>query len=358
MAGLRLQHTNFTEDQLRVINEMRHSWLAYKKYAWGHDHLKPISRTYHDWFGIGLTMIDSIDTLVLMGLHEYVQEILDWSPNMNFDKDVSVNCFETTIRVLGGLLSAFHLTGEPVFKEKALDIGDRLYYCYRSGSSKVPFSDVNLKHRTSKSPVWFVESSTSEISTIQIEFRDLSRTVGDSKYETVAFRTSQLLHDLVKSARDPLVQMYVNPNTEQFKRSRITFGARADSYYEYLMKQYIQTGIKWLEEDFIDAIEAMRKRLLQTTKGEHRLTYVAELSDGGSISPKQDHLVCFLPGTLALGYYKHTKKFANNLDIPMYKGRPLDAIYREHLEIAEQLARTCWFTHNTTETGLPPEMYV
>lgn len=40
----------------------------------------------------------------------------------------------------------------------------------------------------------------------------------------------------------------------------------------------------------------------------------------------------------------------------MHKGRPLDSIYKEHLEIAEQLARTCYFTHNTTETGLAPEM--
>jgi len=354
--GYQLQHTNFSNDQLKVIEEMKHSWLAYRKYAWGNDHLKPISRTYHNWFGLGLTAIDSIDTLVLMGLKDYVDEIVDWSTkSLDFDKDVNVNCFETTIRVLGGLLSAYHLTGYPVFKEKALDIGDRLYYCYKSSSSKVPFSDVNLKHRSSKSPTWFIESSTSEVSTIQIEFRDLSRLVGDSKYEKTAFQTSILLHDLVK-ANDPLVPMFVNPNTEKFKRSRITFGARADSYYEYLMKQYIQTGIKWLEEDFIDAIHAMKNRLLKTTKGTYKLTYIAEITESGSISPKQDHLVCFLPGTLALGYYKFTQKYKNNLNIPTHRSRPLDAIYKEHLEIAEQLARTCYFTHNTTETGLPPEI--
>ena len=101
----------------------------------------------------------------------------------------------------------------------------------------------------------FVESSTSEVSTIQIEFRDLSRTIGDDKYEKISFQTSQLLHELTKGS--PLVPMYINPDTEQFKRSRITFGARADSYYEYLIKQYIQTGIKWIEDDYLDAIEGM-----------------------------------------------------------------------------------------------------
>ena len=291
LNGFKLQHHNFSDDQMKVIKEMKHSWIAYKQYAWGKDHLKPISKTFHTWFNVGLTMIDSIDTLILMGLKDYVSEIVDWSANhLDFNKDINVNCFETTIRVLGGLLSAYHLTGEQVFKEKALDIGDRLYYCYKSSSSKVPLSDVNLKHRTSKSPVWFVESSTSEVSTIQIEFRDLSRILDDSKYETIAFQTSVLLHKLIKDANDPLVPMYINPNTEQFRRSRITFGARADSYYEYLLKQFIQTGIKWLEEDYLDAMEAMKNRLLKTTKGDFKLHYIAELTESGSISPKQDHL--------------------------------------------------------------------
>lgn len=245
-----------------------------------------ITNLQHNWFSVGLTMIDSIDTLILMGLKEYVDEITDWAKNLDFNKDVNVNCFETTIRVLGGLLSAYHLTDDQIFKDKALDIGDRLYYCYETSKSKIPFSDVNLKQRTPKSPVWFVESSTSEVSSIQIEFRDLSRQVGDSKYEKVSFQTSELLHELVKES--PLVPMYINPRSNEFNRfrSRITFGARADSYYEYLIKQYIQTGIKWLEEDFIDAMEAMKNRLLKETKGKYKLTYIAELTENNSISPK------------------------------------------------------------------------
>lgn len=100
----------------------------------------------------------------------------------------------------------------------------------------------------------------------------------------------------------------------------------------------------------------MKNRLLKTTKGKYKLTYVAELTETDAISPKQDHLVCFLPGSLAFGYYHFNKKYQNNLNIPSHKGRPLDLIYKEHLEIAEKLARTCWFTHNTTETNLPPEI--
>lgn len=47
---------------------MQHAWKGYKKFAWGHDHLKPISGAYHDWFHLGLTIVDSIDTLYIMNL--------------------------------------------------------------------------------------------------------------------------------------------------------------------------------------------------------------------------------------------------------------------------------------------------
>jgi mannosyl-oligosaccharide alpha-1,2-mannosidase len=59
--------------------------------------------------------------------------------SLSFEKDVSVNLFETTIRVLGGLLSAFHLTGDEIFKLKAIDIGDRLMGALNS-PSPVPYS--------------------------------------------------------------------------------------------------------------------------------------------------------------------------------------------------------------------------
>ena len=47
-----------------------HAWSAYKKYAWGHDELKPISKSWQEWMGIGLTIVDSIDTMYIMGLQQ------------------------------------------------------------------------------------------------------------------------------------------------------------------------------------------------------------------------------------------------------------------------------------------------
>lgn len=56
--------------QEAVVKAFRHSWNGYKKFAWGHDNLKPVSESFHDWFGLGLTMIDSLDTMYIMGLDD------------------------------------------------------------------------------------------------------------------------------------------------------------------------------------------------------------------------------------------------------------------------------------------------
>lgn len=52
-----------------MVEAFKHSWNGYKEYAWGHDNVKPISRKYHEWFGLGLTIVDSLDTMYIMGLN-------------------------------------------------------------------------------------------------------------------------------------------------------------------------------------------------------------------------------------------------------------------------------------------------
>ena len=58
------------ERQSAVISAFKHAWKGYKKYAWGHDHLKPITAAFQDWFSLGLTIVDSLDTIYIMGLKE------------------------------------------------------------------------------------------------------------------------------------------------------------------------------------------------------------------------------------------------------------------------------------------------
>ena len=56
------------------MEAFKHAWTNYRTYAWGHDHLKPISKSAQNWFGLGLTLIDSLDTMYIMNLKDEFEE--------------------------------------------------------------------------------------------------------------------------------------------------------------------------------------------------------------------------------------------------------------------------------------------
>lgn len=58
------------DKQQAVVEAFQHAWKGYKKFAWGHDHLRPITGGYQEWFSLGLTLIDGLDTAYIMGLSE------------------------------------------------------------------------------------------------------------------------------------------------------------------------------------------------------------------------------------------------------------------------------------------------
>ncbi|XP_049593154.1 endoplasmic reticulum mannosyl-oligosaccharide 1,2-alpha-mannosidase isoform X1 [Syngnathus scovelli] len=324
-------------DRLEAVRDaFRHAWKGYKDYAWGHDELKPISKSFSEWFGLGLTLIDSLDTMWIMGLKEEFAEAKQWiEQKLSFNQNVDVNLFETTIRILGGLLSTYHLTGDQLFLNKAKDLGSRLMPAFKT-PSKIPFSDVNIGKGTAHPPRWTTDSSMAEVTSIQLEFRELSRLTQDPQYKEAVDEVMRQVHKL-PGKHDGLIPMFINTNSGQFSHRGIyTLGARADSYYEYLLKQWLQGGKTEDEllEDYIEAIDGVKKHLVRQT-GPRKLTFVGELSHN-RFSPKMDHLVCFLPGTLALG--------AHN-DLP-----------GDHMDLASQLMETCHHMYKQMETGLSPEI--
>jgi len=122
---LQLEHT---ERQKAVVTAFKHAWKGYKDYAWGYDELKPLSKSHSTWFNLGLTLIDSLDTMWLMGLEKEFQESRDWVANkLIVEQNRDVNLFETTIRVLGGLLSAYHFTEDHIFLDKAVCVPCTVY---------------------------------------------------------------------------------------------------------------------------------------------------------------------------------------------------------------------------------------
>lgn len=131
----------------QVKAEFMHTWNGYKKHAWGHDDLRPLSKTPHDWYkeSLCMSMVDAYDTMVLMGLKEEADSTKTYIFNhLSFDKDIYVKNFEITIRLLGGLLSGYQLSGEERFLELAKDLGKRLLPVFNSPTG-MPYTFVNLK---------------------------------------------------------------------------------------------------------------------------------------------------------------------------------------------------------------------
>ncbi len=190
---------------------------------------------------------------------------------MSLDSDRYNNLFEITIRILGGLLSAYHLSGDKIFLEKAYDLGNRSLPAFNTESS-IPLSDINLKRRSAKAPSWSADSSLSEVATLQLEFKELSRLTGDDRFKKAVEKTSRKLHLLNKP--DGLLPIYVSTQSGNSVGSTITLGARGDSYYEYLLKQWIQAGANfdpndenyYLLDDWLIAVKGIKEKLVKKTQ--------------------------------------------------------------------------------------------
>lgn len=98
-----------------------HAWNSYKKYAWGQNELRPLSKSGHGpgIFGaasnLGASIVDAIDTLFIMGYDEEVATAKKWiKENFNFKQNTQMSAFEVNIRFVGGFLSMYSLTNDKV----------------------------------------------------------------------------------------------------------------------------------------------------------------------------------------------------------------------------------------------------
>ncbi|KAI5283685.1 mannosyl-oligosaccharide alpha-1,2-mannosidase, partial [Ascosphaera acerosa] len=319
--------------------------------------------------GMGWIIVDALDTAMIMNLSTPVQHARNWiRSSLSYDRDHDVSTFETTIRMLGGLLSAHYLStthpdlaplaeddpgsaGEDLYLEKAADLADRLRGAFESGSG-VPYASVNL--RTSKGIPSHDDagaSSTAEAASLQLEFKYLAKLTGETAYWQLVEKVMQVLEG--NGAAAGLVPIFVQADSGKFHRNIIRLGSRGDSYYEYLIKQFLQTNKE--EPVYLDmwdeALAGIRKHLVTYTK-HASLTVIGERPGGleGELSPKMDHLVCFLPGTIAL---------AATGGRPVSQARQLpdwSSKQEEELLLARELMKTCWATYLATKTGLAGEI--
>ena len=207
----------------QVVDAIQHAWQGYRQFAWGHDELAPLSRTGTEWFNLGLTIVDSLDTLWLAGLSAEFAEARAWvTSSLNLNIDSTVNLFEVTIRVLGGLLSAYYLTQDAVFLDRATDLGDRLMGGFTQSHTPIPFASVNLRSRAGvRAHFAGGASSTSEVTTLQLEFAYLSALTGDDRFRRAADAVIAHIDGLNKqSGLVPVFIRHVPPKKTQQNEER------------------------------------------------------------------------------------------------------------------------------------------
>lgn len=337
--------------QDRIRDAFTESWDAYTKSAWGKDEFHPNSQNGKNMIpgGMGWIIIDALDTMYLMDLQQPLDMARNWVLEHTFDVDAEVNVFETTIRMLGGLLSIYHLTQDQAFLKKAQDLGDRLLGAYDT-TSGIPTASVNLKTKKGvRSHDDSGASSTAEVASLQLEMKYLSHAVRNSKYADASEKVMTRLRQ--NKVEGGLVPIFVQPETGNYQGNEIRLGSRGDSYYEYLAKQWLMVDSQLYKDEYEKSVAGIKKYLVAKSEP-NGLTYVGEKHAGveGPTDPKMDHLVCFLPGTLALGATR-------GLSVPVARRKGWwGATQEEDLLLAEELTRSCYEMYNATTTGLAPEI--
>ncbi len=279
----------------QVKAEFLHAWNGYKKYAWGNDDLKPLSKSYHNWYAEPLLMtpVDALDTMYLMGLKDEADKTRDHiKKTLKFDKDISVQKFEIVIRLLGGLLSSYQITGDKELLKLADDLGTRLLPAFDSPTG-LPYKHVNLRTGKVTTPI----SNPAETGTLLIEFGTLTKLTGKPIYYEKAKRA--LVETYKRRSPIGLVGTRINVETGEWTNTGSHVSAEIDSYYEYLYKCWKLFGDKECKAMWDDSIVAINKYLADDVRGELWYGH-AEMATGKRTRTTWGALDAFFPGLLAL----------------------------------------------------------
>lgn len=279
----------------QVRAEFLHAWRGYKQYAWGHDDLRPLTRTYHDWYQDPLLMtpVDALDTMLLMGLKDEAAETRKLIVGqLSFDKDIEVKTFEITIRLLGGLLTCYQLTGDRRLLALADDLGTRLLPVFNSPTG-LPYPFINLKTGQVSRTV----TNPAEAGTLLVEFGTLSKLTGKSVYYSKAKRALVAIYQ----RRSPigLVGQNLNVETGAWTNPNSSISAEIDSYYEYLLKCWLLFDDKDCRAMWQASIAALNKYLADDDGA--TLWYgQANMNEGRRTTTTYGALDAFFPAVLAL----------------------------------------------------------
>src|SRR6266542_3394808 len=255
-----------------VRQEFLTAWTAYRRLAFGRDELRPLSGTGSEFFisgtPLGLTIIESLDTLFLMELDGELNAALSWiNGNLDVNRNASVHVFETIIRLVGGLLSGFHATGSSMLLAKARDLADRLLPAFNSPTG--------------------------------IPFRFVTRATGDPKYVNASKRALRAVFNRRSSLN--LVGTTINVQTGAWADTTALVAPPVDSFFEDL-----QAGADPLVNDpeiagwYRTLTNAILQRLAETVDGRLWFRQV-NMNTGATVGRTQSELTAFYAGLLGQG---------------------------------------------------------
>jgi len=330
-----------------VRNAFLRCWDSYKEHAWLHDELKPVTGDATDTFGgWAATLVDSLDTLWIMGLKEEFFEAVEAVVQLDFSEttESGINVFETTIRHFGGLLGAYDLSGEPALLLKARELGDMLYMAFDT-PNRIPgfwltFNDVLAGDQSAGT-----HDPSASPASLSLEFTRLAQLTGDDKYYDAIDRVRAFLERTQDESLLPgMWPTMINFRDEQVTDSAFSLGALADSLYEYLPKMYIILG--GLEPSYESmyrkamdvVVENILFRPMLPDKKDILFPGTAFVrNEGVSLVPEGQHLSCFVGAMFVVG----GKTFGID----------------EHVRIGDRITRGCAWAYEAFPTGLMPEIF-
>jgi len=285
--------------RIKSLAMMNHAFNEGYARAYGDDTVDPVTgQAGKNWGHGAYTLVDSLSTLHIMGFTTEFDKAAEWiDKNLNFEWDGLVSTFETIIRELGGLLSAYALSKNPIFKKKAILLGEKLLPAFQG---LCPKPQINLGTGRAAN-TWFGDNvMVAEIGTFQLEFAYLSTLLEGEKKKLFMDKATAVFDYIIDNGgKDGLVPWgwYDGKHGKGFANTFVTMGAMADSYYEYLIKFYQMTGMtntKWLDA-WKASMKGMKERLVK--RNEDYAVVVQELNRG-HVKNQMDHLSCFIGGNL------------------------------------------------------------